>query len=413
MSLESALDEERREVMSILEGRTAQARAPVRSSTSPTGQNPGPANAAPAVRSMLDIAGSAPPRQGPVAGTGVGATSSALRNAPIIRSMLDPASSPPPNRYSQGVPRSPTILQSSGSGLHRAQSDAGSHPPHTWPRPLSDRDRAVNPTQDYQFDMLPSIQSQALPKRVTQGGKKQGLATGSMAAILQGQELGPLPRGRDSGRHNSTAGILGGHSKSPSSRLSNRASSPGSSMLNTNSFNLMPTPGKFVTDGGKVIDMNSAYRRLSDVALLNSGGNLSNLPGRNTERVRAGSGEVISPSGGVRLQKDYYERGEDMEGAIESSDEDPTGSSGEDGWDSRSLRGRRKRRRKRGAGGTDADTADSETDGALTGEATAGNLGMGRAPGPRKVKSLLAAAEEERKSPGQRQRKMLTRGARD
>lgn len=169
-------------------------------------------------------------------------------------------------------------------------------------------------------------------------------------------------------------------------------------MLNTNSFNLMPTPGKFVTDGGKVIDMNSAYRRLSNVALLNSGGNLSNLPGRNTERVRAGSGEVISPSGGVRLQKDYYEQGEDMEGAIESSDEDLTGSSAEDGWDSRSLRGRRKSRRKRGAKGTDADTEDSETEKTSNGGATAGNLGMGRAAGPRKVKSLLAAAEEERKS---------------
>lgn len=398
MSLESALDEERREVMDLLEGRTTQTRAPSNSTISSTRKNAGSVNSAPPVRSMLDIAGPAAPRQGSIAGTGVGATTSALRYAPTTRSMLDPTSNPLPSRYTHSGSRSPTNVHSSSSGLHRAQSDAASNPPDSWPRPLNDRDRAVNPTQGYQFDMLPSIQSQALPKRVTQGGKKQGLTTGSMAAIMQGQELGPLPRGRDSGRHNSTAGILGGHSKSPSSRLNNRASSPGSSMLNTNSFNLMPTPGKFVTDGGKVIDMNSAYRRLSDVALLKSGGNLSNLAGRNTERVRAGSGEVISPSGGVRLQKDYYDRGENMEGAIESSDEDPTASSGEDGWDSQSLRGRKKSRRKRGAGGTDADTEDSETDGALTGGATAGNLGMGRAAGPRKVKSLLAAAEEERKS---------------
>ncbi len=386
--------------MNILEGRTTQTRASATSTTFSVGQNAaGTANPAPAVRSMLDIAGPAAPRKGSIAGTGIAAaTTPALRNAPTTRSMLDPTSSPPPNRYAHTVSRSPTNVQSSSAGLHRAQSDAASHPPDTWPRPLSDRDRAVNPTQDYQFEMLPSIQSQALPKRVTQGGKKQGLTTGSMAAIMQGQELGPLPRGRDSGRHNSTAGKLGGHSKSPSSRLNNRASSPGSSILNTNSFNLMPTPGRFVTDGGKVIDLNSAYRRLSDVALLNSGGNLSNLPGRNTERVRAGSGEVLSPSGGVRLQKDYYERGENVEGAIESSDEDPTASSGEEGWDSQSLRGRRKSRRKRNAGGTNADTEDSETDGASTGGATAGTLGMGRAAGPRKVKSLLAAAEEERKS---------------
>ena len=388
MSLESALDEERREVMNILEGRTTQTSAPANLTTTSIGLNC-TANSAPAVRSMLDIAGPAAPRHGSIANPELGVTMPALRSAPITRSMFDPMFSPPPNRLSHSATTSPANVHSSSGGIGRAQSDAASHPPDGWPRPVSDRDRAVNPTQDYQFDMLPSIQSQALPKRVTQGGKKQGTTT-SMSAIMQGQEPGPLQGGRESGRHSSTAGILGSHSKSPSS--------PGSGMLNTDSFNLMPTPGKFVTDGGKIIDMNNAYRTPSDAALLKSGGNLSNLPRRNTEQVRVGSGEVLSPNGGVRLQKDYYETGEDMEGAIESSEEDSTASSGEDDWPSQSIRGRKRSRRKKGPGSADADTEDSENDGVSSGGATGGTLGMGKAGGPRKVENLPAAAEEERKS---------------
>ena len=382
MSLESALDEERREVMNILEGRTTQTSAPANLTTTS-------ANPAPAVRSMLDITGPVAPRHGSIANIEFGVTMPALGRAPITRSMLDPMFSPPPNRLSHSVTTSPANVDSSSGGIGRAQSDAVSHPPNGWPRPVSDRDRAVNPTQDYQFNMLPSLQSQALPKRVTQGGKKQG-TTSSRSAIMQRQEPGPFQGGRESGRHSSTAGILGSHSKSPSSH--------GSSMLNTNSLNLMPTPGKFVTDGGKIIDMNNAYRKLSDAALLKSGGNLSNLPGRNTERVRVGSGEVSPPNGGVRLQKDYYETGEDMDGPIESSDENSTASSGEDGWTLQSIRGRKRSRRKKGPGSADVDTEDSENDGVSIGGATGETLGMGRAGGPRKVKSLLIAAKEERKS---------------
>ncbi len=168
-------------------------------------------------------------------------------------------------------------------------------------------------------------------------------------------------------------------------------------MLNTNSFNLKPTPGKFVTDGGKVIDMNNAYRRLSDAALLKSGGNLSNLPARSTsERIRADSGEALSPTGGIRLQKDYYQNDDDDEAAIESSDEDA--SSGDEPWGSENSRGRRRSRRKKSPGGAEADWEDSENEGLQKREAGS-TLNMGRAQHPRKVKSLLAAAEEERKAP--------------
>lgn len=401
MSLESALDEERREVMNILEGRSRPARATASSNTASFGQNGRTASPATPIRSMLDVEGPAVPRHASIAGLGVGVTSPPSKGSskpPSVRSLLDPEpSSPPQSRLTHSAATSPVQAQTPGGGIHRAMSDAAAHPPNSRRRVSRDRDRGpVNPSSDYQFEMLPSIASQSMPKRVTQGGKKPSLLSGSMASIMQGQELGALPRGRDRGRHNSTAGIIGGKSKSPSSRLGNRSQSPGGS-LNTNSFNLMPTPGKFVTDGGKVIDMSNAYRRLSDAALLKSGGNLFNLPARTTsERLRADSGEALSPAGGLRLQKDYYQEDDDDEAAIESSDEDA--SSGDETMGSENPRGRRRRRRKKGPGGAEADWEDSENEG-LQKEPAGGMLGMGKAQHPRKVKSLLAAAEEERKLP--------------
>jgi hypothetical protein len=371
MSLESAIDEERREVMNILEGRPTQ----YNTVTADTGRTSSPA---PPVRSMLDI-GPATARHGSIAGSAVGVITPPLRSAPLTRSMLDPSSSPPQQIISStegGVP----------SGHHRAHSDASTIPPRFRPRAGSDRERGSGslPYAENQFDMSKSVHGQALPKRVTQGGKK-GLGISSMASIMQGQELDPLPMTRDQGRHNSTAGIMGLHSKSksPSSRLSNRSQSPG---LNTNSFNLMSTPGTFVTDSGKVIDMNNAYRRLSDANFLKSGGQLSNLSTNAAER--AINGETLSSNGELRLQKDYYENGEGGEAAIESSDEEHT--SDEEGWSLQNGRGRRRSRRKKGVG-TDADNGDSDNES----NRSAGPAGMGQSGGPKAAKSLLAAAEEE------------------
>lgn len=400
MSLESALDEERREVMDILEGRTSQVRASSISQSARTSSPVPPIRSmldiappvrsmldiAPPVRSMLDVGPTAAPRQGSVSSQGSGTAASPLRSAPLtlgVRSMLDTASPIPP-RATQSTTTSPT---GSGGSVHRTKSDAASHPTELRPRAGSNRDRNI--PSNYQFDMLPTVSGQALPKRVTLGGKKPNLQRNAMAAIMQGQELEPLLREKDRGRHNSTAGILRPQSRSPSSRLGNRSQSPGGSMLNNNSFNLMPTPGKFVTDGGKIIDMSSAYRRLSDANLLKSGGNLSSLPSQTASaRARLGSGETLSPTGEVRLQKDYYE---DDERAVESSDEGH--SSDNDAWGPGSVRGRRRSRKKKGAGSGDADNEDSENDPALK----TSQLGMGRSGGPRMAKSLLAAAEEERK----------------
>ena len=379
MSLESALDEERREVMNLLEGRPSQIRAPA---VSQTGRTSSPA---PQIRSMLDIGGPSTSRRGSTASQTLGSPSLPQRGGPSpgIRSMLDPLN-PPPIRTTHSSTTSPTEPSPPAGPLHRTQSDAASHPPGGRPRAGSDKDKHFQ--ANYQFDITPIVQGQALPKRVTQGGKKQ-LQRNAMASVMQGQGLDPLPKPRDQGRHNSTAGILGAKSHSPSPRLKNRSQSPGGSMLNTNSFNLMPTPGKFVTDGGKVIDLNSAYRRLSDANLLKSGGNLSSLPSRNpTQRARVGSGEVLSPTGEVRLQKDFY----DDEDALQTSEEEH--SSDEDGWGARGARGRRRSRRKKGVGGS-AENEESDNDTSVS----SGPIGMGRSSGPRMVKSLMAAAEEERK----------------
>lgn len=405
MSLESALDEERREVMDILEGRTAPVRASNSAHSAAFGQNGRTASPAAPVRSMLDVGGPAISSHTPGASRRTGATSpppnrvSKPPSVRSVRSLLDPDNTGPPQTlYTHSATTSPIQPHPPSGGLHRAQSDASAHPPDGRRNVLSDRDRGVDPNSDYQFGMLPSIASQALPKRVTQGGKKSSILPSAMASIMQRQELGSLPRGRDRGRHNSTAGIIGGKSKSPSSRLGNRSQSPGGSMLNTNSYNLMPTPGKFVTDGGKVIDLNNAYRRLSDAALLKSGGNLSNLPARRGAegRIRADSGEALSPTGGIRLQKDYY-NDDDDDAAIESSDEDKDASSGDEPWGSENPRGRRRSRKKRDPGSSEADWEDSDNEGSQKSDA-GGTLGMGKTQYPRKVKSLLAAAEEERKT---------------
>ena len=158
-------------------------------------------------------------------------------------------------------------------------------------------------------------------------------------------------------------------------------------MLNNSSFNPMPVPGKFVTPGGAVIDMNNAYRRLSDANLLKSGGHLSNIPTpKGKEGTRIGTGESLSPTGEVRLQKDYYRTGKSGDAAIESSDESL--STDEDAWGPTS-RGRKKvsqRKRIDSDAKKDANNKNSES----------GPAGMGRAGGPRTVRSLLAAAEEER-----------------
>ncbi|KAI9761762.1 MAG: hypothetical protein M4579_000856 [Chaenotheca gracillima] len=411
MSLESALDEERREILRLLEGPRRGNRGPTASpGPSPRnathGRTESPAGTRSPMRSMLDISNDPPvPRHASIAGLGVGVTNPAGRTVSgnHVRSMLDPMNGPGPSSHQQ-QPRpgvhsantSPTNSPRADAGVQRTHSDASSHPPEAGPRLLRDRDKPpgdpsmYSPNSDYQFEMLPSVQNQAWPKRVSQGGKRQNRIPNSMASVVHSTDLGGNGQ---RGRQEPNTSSKKGKSRSPAPRFG-RSQSPRtrSGMLNTNSFNLLPNPGKFVNDKGQVVDMNNAYRRLSDANLARSGGSLSSLPARpGAEHIRADSGEVLSPSGEVRLQKDYnYDEGDD-EDAVETSDDDSSSAGDGDA----ETRGRTGRRQTRGRG-ADGEWDDGEEGQRLRKDETTSTVGMGKAKGPRKTLSLLAAAEEER-----------------
>lgn len=408
MSLESAADDERREILELLDGRQP---ASQQSSQQQPRRNASPQ---PPIRSMLDVSSdAAPPRHGSIAGIGVGVTAppnnkrtttapSANPN-PGVRSLVDRAASPSPLRSSHSATDSaiPPVDGASGDGDkehkdgHRRASDtANSIHPETRTRDHVD----IN--QDYRFDMLPSIPNQALPKRVSQGGKKKHLksnnshnssGTGanathqsSMATVMSGSEFSPLPgntRGRDLGRSNSTL-VTQRRSKSPSSRASQtaRSPSPGGNLLSPNSRDSATNPSKFVTGSGKVINMDHAYRRMSNAALSAAGGSLAHLPkGAATSNERGQSADSLS-DGDSRVHKDYYSDTPEG-GASEdySTDEGEDTSSGDEDCKSASQRGRRRTRKKSDSEGNDKNDA-------------AGGSNKKR---PR-VRSLLAAADEER-----------------
>jgi hypothetical protein len=303
--------------MALLEGRPKPPRLQRPVSPHVGGRAQSPAVAQSPLRSMLDIA----PAGGASATYG---------------SMLDPSS---PRRTASRGPVSPVL----------------SSPP------LSARSPAVDPESAYQFGMRPTIEAHSMPKRVTQAGKKSKQQTRTMSSVY-GNSSDLLGTARDPVRHGSLGGVLGiGSSTSPAP---GRSESPGGRILNNNSLNMMSDPHRFVTDSGKVVDMNSAYRRLSDAALLQSGGSLSTLPSR--QGSDPSKGESLAPGGGIRLATDDY--GEE-EAAIESSEESESdGTSGGESWAAQRRRGRRRTRQNDVSGG-----------------------------GKRMPKSLLAAAEDERR----------------
>ncbi|QDS74903.1 hypothetical protein FKW77_003888 [Venturia effusa] len=341
MSLESALNEEMKEVMAILEGKKSHSQlrtGPQRPSSPGFTQSP--------VRSMLDVGPGPAGRRSSIAGVGVGITSpvgSTFSQGQTYRSMLDTTSSPPGPGL--GAPRT-----------HRLSH--GSSSPPGFPRGRGMPSPKMRPEEQYQFSMMPSIDSQAMPKRVTQGGKRK---PGTMGGIFGSLDSGPRNAPED--RRGSLL-MMGTKSKSPAPGIhTSRSQSPGH-RLNSNSSSLMTVPGKYVSDNGQVIDLNNAYRRLSDAALLKSSGSLASLPTR--KGVNLAKGEELAPDGGVRLTKDIHE---DASGETTDDDEESPGSSDDDDWHP-DHRGRG-RTRKESSGATD----DKRT-----------------------PKSLLAAAEEERKT---------------
>ncbi|KAE9370444.1 hypothetical protein N431DRAFT_492534 [Stipitochalara longipes BDJ] len=376
MSLESMLDEERRDVLALLEGPPAgRPRGSASSNTSGRESSPFTSPRSP-VRSMLDIDSEVPPRRLSNIAAKSGATGSP-RMIPIrsmldidtppaapVRSMLDVSSPPPSKATSRSAQTSPTDTNHrahmANSVQHRSLSDAASRPVAFGPR-TSGTSVNSNPESAYQFSgYLPSNPGgPVVPKRNTLAGKKNSLPS-AMAEVVRGGDFSSFGA-RDRGR-NSSAGPNGlvGKSKSPHNRLGPRSNSP----------HVGPDPTKVVLDDGRVIDKSSAYRRLSDANLALSQGGLSSLGGK-TSRRRTNSGTGVG-SANSRLEKDYTPiDGEDA--LIDSSDEDDS--------DEEQRRGRKK---------------DSRPDPNENTDPESQTLGMGRGKGPRTAQSLMAAAEEER-----------------
>ncbi|KAK0709502.1 hypothetical protein B0T26DRAFT_653167 [Lasiosphaeria miniovina] len=372
MSMEAMLDEERREVLALLEGPQAP-RPGVPSSMG--GREPSPFTSPRSpVRSMLDIGDDAPPSPviPPAGSPKTNAKIASPRIAPV-RSMLDVDSPPPPAVRSMldvGTPSSsssssnfkpvfsnPSSPTEPNLRAHpRSMSDAATRPVDFGPRSSGSR---LDRTSDYQFgNIITTNAGQALPKRVTQGGKRSNANSSSMAEVMRGNDVSGLMLPGDRGRHYSLGGPSmrpGNKSKSPHNRLGVRSISPHNLLMGRQ---LSPA-GRSTINEAPEIDINNAYRRLSDAALARSRGSLSELGRPKRSDDMAGSG---------RLAKDYL--GPDGELLVEDSSEDNDESSDDEG-----ERGRKAAR--------NFDSRDQKNPGPTSSTNKA-------------ARSLMAAAEEER-----------------
>ncbi|KAH6700798.1 hypothetical protein VD0002_g8928 [Verticillium dahliae] len=368
MSMEAMLDEERKEVLALLEGRSSP--EAIRS-TSPytTPRSP--------VRSMLDVVDDAastssksPPRVAPIRSM-LDVDSPPMH--PVRRSMLDidvPAAGRAPSGPNSPV-ESRSSFQSNRAPAHhlRSMSDTSSKPSFG---PRASIGGRLDPTAGYQFsDINTNNIGQALPKRNTQAAKFGASSSGNvgstnaMAEALRGSDLSSiiLPTDR-TGRHGSISGPSGRRSssknntksKSPHGRMGFRSPSPNVS------GHFQQIPGTAVLDDGRVVDISNAYRKLSDANLAFSAGSLSGLAHRKSN--------ASDNAKNGRLAKDYLSPdGEDLE---DSSDEEPNNDSSDD----EGARGRKLLPESRDAKAKTTPAA---------------------AAGPqRQTRSLLAAAEEER-----------------
>lgn len=271
--------------------------------------------------------------------------------------------SPPPSASSTkqvfSTPSSPVLpsnqlAHSSNTSHPRHMSDVSSHPVGFGPRSGVTRD----PTAQFRFGDIITSTGQQLPKRVFQGNKKELQPQSSMSQVVRGADLSTLPGlPGDRGRHSIAGPSMrpGSKSRSPHSRLGAgaRSTSPGNPM---HARTMSPFGRSTVQDSvPSGIDMRNAYRQLSDANRLRAGGLLATSVGRKRSEDQPGGG---------RLVKDYLHIDGD-ELPDDSSDDQDESSQDED------ERGRKAAR--------DFEQAGVPSNSRVT-------------------KSLLAAAEEERKS---------------
>ena len=378
MSLESALEEERLEILKLLERPTK-----------------------------------SPP---PVSRSGYGPSSplgsrTASPNRARVTSMIDLASPPSHLNNKKSPSASPSLkyaTPANNNGLFRSRLDSGGA--SAAPRLLEDIEKAESagpvPHGGYSFHMNPSAPS-AVPKRVSQAGKSKGPVPSRPIRSMLGDPMdfidskgkikragSPATNAAIRAQLRSTSPIAGWTDSARSS--SGRLSSPPPA---EHRYSLPPDD--------TLIDLSHAYARLNDEALSKSGGILGKLPEKKPildsggEHIRAGSGESITRDGGVRLRKDYHYNSNAEKAIADSSDDgtsddgESSGGEGKSDDDDGSARGRRQSR---------ADGESESDDGAPVRRPVSSLLNIGLpTPGKKKsgekkrvAQSLLAAAEEER-----------------
>lgn len=375
MSLESALEEERLEILKLLE-------RPSKGSIYQHNSGSTPSSPRQQYTSVI------PPLYH-------SRTSSPSRGT-TIASLIDIASFPDPGPGPRNtlITWSPTVSKNI-NGRQRADSGPATNGA---PKLLKDRDKpgthnGLSPNEAYDFSMFPSVAPQT----------KRG------------------PHSRDPSIAPSARGSYGRRSLSPGAEELLRSASPRSSSGRLASPPPVVPRNQITMETGTKIDLDHAYARLNDEALARSGGVLGKLPGRrpvigsNGEHIRAGTGESLTSEGGVRLQKDYDSAG-DGNPAVDSSEDESSSldsSPGSDEDDERRGRaGSRARLRNAAANspGRDEDNSDREI-GLIksmirsVGDSAGGSkkkkmAGIDAKKGTGQMRrismSLLAAAEEER-----------------
>jgi hypothetical protein len=252
-SVEAALDEERKSVLALLEGVGQGSRGQWSSASSSSS----------------------------------GGTNSSLFSTPRfpIRSRLYPQS------MSLATSTSDATSISNATGISNANStsdatsisdatsmsDATRRPAKFGYRAIPERSNTVNSAAGYKFSGY--IPARGLPASRPSTLRRKLAGPGPKTELVRGLDLGSLD-GNDRRRNHAIA-LMGisnytvSQSRSHQNRLGLRPNSPHTGLLNTNSTHLLNGPSKFMLDSGVVVDMNSAYRRLSDANLALVGGSLA------------------------------------------------------------------------------------------------------------------------------------------
>lgn len=397
MSLEAAMDEERKAILEILERQTGNKKS------SPPQRRPDSPSATPRspIRSMLDVGDDASPAR----------KSSSPRPPMRYRSMLDVDGGRPRNQQQvQSMLDAEHSSDSLPGPVHSAQSSVsdagpqaapGGSPRSTFELPRSERHASPqrnNPLAEYQFaDIITSQLGQSLPmpRRNQQGGRNSTSSPLSQThAAPSTTNIAELPR------HSISGSVVrrGNQSTSPHGRRSLRGlspnpgahpgSHPGSQQGRSNSRMM-------TLDSGSEFDLGKAYKKLSNANLMASEGPLAALAYQKAQAQEDGEG---------RLEKAYL--GPDGEGLYTSSEDDS-------GNEDEGHRGRSAAPRIVHSSSSDTDVgppnllaaADDEREschehsvkGEFCADVCDGFLGKQQAARPYKVRSLFEADDEEKR----------------